>query len=272
MKIAFAPTSVPSVSLRFLSALTICILMTSTLLACNDGNERVLELEATVNSMDELGDALATENAELKDEIASLRQELEQANSKTESLLADKEQWSNGKDEKSPLPEDTALETTVGLVQDSGGEVHYVDHPGRQDRTVLLTPLEFADGATPLIVSLHGFGGNSTYQTMYVPLHERVNTDGFALLLPNGTFDAQGNRFWNPTDRCCDGGKSSEDDVAYLTEFVTEARSSRNSEWIAAVNSDADVFHEAILDTVAHESMVGFDRSAFGVSHRRPSC
>ena len=87
--------------------------------------------------------------------------------------------------------------------------------------------LEFVDGETPLIVSLHGYGGNSADHATYFPLHERVNTHGFALLLPtgqsNGQSDAQGSPFWNPTDHCCDGGKSGEDDVAYLTELVAEA-------------------------------------------------
>ena len=110
------------------------------------------------------------------------------------------------------------------LAEDSGGEIYYVDHPERGDRSVLVTPLEFVDGETPLIVSLHGYGGNSADHTTYVPLHERVNTDGFALLLPNGTLDSGGNQFWNPTDRCCDGGKSGEDDVAYLTELVASAK------------------------------------------------
>ncbi len=60
--------------------------------------------------------------------------------------------------------------------------------------------------------------------TTYVHLHERVNTDRFALLLPNGQLDGEGNRFWNPTDRCCAGGKTGEDDVAYLTELIANAR------------------------------------------------
>ena len=60
------------------------------------------------------------------------------------------------------------------------------------------------------------------------PLHERVNTDGFALLLPNGIVDGEGNRFWNPTDRCCDSGKTGEDDVAYLTELVAQAKKVKN--------------------------------------------
>ena len=51
-----------------------------------------------------------------------------------------------------------------------------------------------------------------------------MNADGFAVLLPNGQLDAQGNRFWNPTDECCEGGKTGEDDVAFLTELVASAR------------------------------------------------
>ena len=85
-------------------------------------------------------------------------------------------------------------------------------------------PQEFVDGEAPLIVSLHGYGGNSADHTTYFPLHERVNADGFALLLPNGALNGEGIRFWNPTDRCCEGGKSGEDDVAYLTELVANAR------------------------------------------------
>ena len=59
-------------------------------------------------------------------------------------------------------------------------------------------PLEIVDGETPLIVSLHGYGGDSAYHTAYVPLHERVNTDGFALLLPNGTLDGEGTASGTP--------------------------------------------------------------------------
>ena len=60
--------------------------------------------------------------------------------------------------------------------------------------------MDFVDGKTPLIVSLHGYGGDSAWHSVYMPLHERVNSDGFALLLPNGAPDGEGNRSWNPTD------------------------------------------------------------------------
>ena len=225
-------------SLRYLGAVGVCILLAATLSACTGGDsdkdQRALDLEAKTQSLEGSLEALAAENTELKGEIATLReqlenrdarlQELEKVASKAESAFADKEQWSKEKDEQKSRPEGTVLERTVRLAEDSGGEVHYVDHAGRDDRTVLVMPREFVDGETPLIISLHGFGGDSAYQTTYVPLHERVNSHGFALLLPNGALDGNGNRFWNPTDQCCDGGKSGEDDVAYLTELVANAR------------------------------------------------
>ncbi len=160
----------------------------------------------------------------LDDMDARLR-DLERVASIVEPLLPIVEQWTTGKG--SSQPESSVLESTVRLAEDSGAQVHYVDHPQRKDRSVLITPLEFVDGETPLIVSLHGYGGNSADHAAYVPLHQRVNKDGFALLLPNGTLDAQGNRFWNPTDRCCESGKTGEDDVAYLTGLVEEARKVR---------------------------------------------
>ena len=211
--------------------------------------ERVAELEARVEALDASVEALADENAELRRELEALRQaraepapaddgdtaerlddldarlrDLEAAASEFASFVEEVEGWSKDDDKASDADDGTALARTVELVEASGGVVHYVDHAGRGDRTVLMTPRRFVEGETPLIVSLHGFGGDSGWQSAYFPLHERVESDGFALLLPNGTRGADGARFWNPTDECCEGGKSGEDDVAYLTELVEEAR------------------------------------------------
>ena len=212
------------------------------------GDQRVQALEVKILSLEASVQALADENnalradlavlrdglAVLRDENATLRerlddqdarlQELEEVAAKMESALPLIEQWSKGKDSKEPRPEGTVLERTVRLAEEAGGEVYYLEHPEREDRTVLVLPAKFVDDETPLIVSLHGFGGNSADHTLYVPLHARVKSHGFALLLPNGIPNDEGNRFWNPTDECCDGGKSGEDDVAYLTELVAQAR------------------------------------------------
>ena len=156
------------------------------------------------------------------------------ANDDKSEWPADKEDWGEWADDKEEWDDDKrvspgeALEETARLMEEAGADVLYVEHAGRGDRTVLAAPRDFADGRTPLIVSLHGYGGNSAGHAEYIPLHEHMNADGFALLLPNGALDAEGNPFWNPTERDADSGKGGGDDVAYLTELVAEARRLRD--------------------------------------------
>ena len=216
----------PSSLLR-LAALSLSILLTAALLSCASGDQ-----DATLR-------ALANENADLKTQIAALRQnlderdaqiqQLEQAATKAQTAFPDKEQWSKDKNEWLSSDADPVSRTAT-MIEDAGGEVHYITHPERQAQTILALPRQFDDGQTPLIVSLHGFGGNSAHQIAYVPLHERMNSDRFALLLPNGTPDAHGNRSWNPTDDLFtkNSGDTHQDDIAYLTELVAEAKKLRN--------------------------------------------
>ncbi len=232
-------------ALRYLGALALAILLAAVLLACTGENEdpatneRITALETRAHSLEQSLQVLTDENADLKTEIATLQdrlnerdaqiQRLEQAASKAQTAFPDKEQWSKDKDEWLSSDPDPA-ERTASMIEDAGGQVRYITHPERQNRTILALPREFVDGQTPLIVSLHGFGGNSAHQIAYVPLHERMNSDRFALLLPNGTPDADGNRSWNPTDDLFtkNSGDTPQDDVAYLTELVAEAKKIRN--------------------------------------------
>lgn len=237
------------------------ILLAAALLACTGGDDgdtaqRLAELEATVESLEESLETVEGENADLRDEVARLRGQQdgvtsgdEEADAGTAERLDDidsrlaqvevlaalvqeaiaRAQNAPGEEGDSPPPIGGSVEErTTRLVEVGGGEVHYIDHPERDDRAVLVTPRTFVAGETPLIVSLHGYGGDAAYQAAYVPLHDHVDARGFALLLPSGTRDAEGNRFWNPTDHCCDGGKTGEDDVAYLTDLVETARDMRD--------------------------------------------
>ena len=214
--------------MKYLGTTTTLVLLAATVIACSGGGidstfeEPTPETEAHPDPSEE-SEAGTGESIDNTDRVS---QEGKEAVGKDGWDTADKEQWTKDKEETSKS-EGSVLERTLTLVEGSRGEIDLVNHPGRGDQTVLVTPTEFVDGVTPLVVSLHGFGGDSAYQSIYVPLHERVNSDGFGLLLPNGIQDSEGNRFWNPTDGCCDSGKSGEDDVAYLTELVAEARKSK---------------------------------------------
>lgn len=76
----------------------------------------------------------------------------------------------------------------------------------------------------PLVVLLHGYSATGPLQDAYFGLSRRGTDRGFITVLPNGTEDAAGNRFWNATDACCDFADSGVDDVQYLTELVAEAK------------------------------------------------
>ena len=245
MTLALAPRGAASLPRRALAAAS--LLLAAALLACTTGGDdpaadaRLAELDAQTAALEASIEALEEQNAELEREVEALRTELaatgdrlddldarlreiEEIFARLDALLPGWERWTEDDDEESARLDDAAVEQTARLVEDSGVEVRYVDHPGRGDRSVLVTPRDIVAGETPLVVALHGYGSDSASLAAYVPLHEHADARGFALLLPNGTHDDMGNRFWNPTDECCDGGKSGEDDVAYLTELVAEAR------------------------------------------------
>lgn len=79
--------------------------------------------------------------------------------------------------------------------------------------------------ALPLVVLLHGYGIDGATQDLYWGLSRRVDADGFFLVVPDGTLDASGSRFWNATPACCDFGHVGVDDVAYIRGLVAEMKS-----------------------------------------------
>ena len=116
--------------------------------------------------------------------------------------------------------EPTFEDATQQLAQDH--TVYGLDLEGR--RAALVAPFG-ADPTEPLplIIALHGYGSNVWEHSQYLGLIERINADRFLLLMPSGSRDADGNRFWNATDFCCDFDDSDVDDVEYLGSLLAEA-------------------------------------------------
>ena len=157
------------------------------------------------------------------DGLDSRLQELEEVAAQLELVLPAIEKWFTDMDERVKLLEGTGIERTLRLASEGGGQAQVINYGaayGGARSAVLVLPDPLPEGEIPLIVSLHGFGGDSFSQASYVPLHKRVNRDGFALLLPNGVENAEGQRFWNPSDGF---GKADQDDVGALTALVQEA-------------------------------------------------
>lgn len=111
-------------------------------------------------------------------------------------------------DEDDPRRDPSTWPTTLGG-----------DRPAR-----VVTP-ETYDGTAdlPVIVVLHGYGASGLIQDTYFGISARVDSHNFIAIVPDGTTDASGRRFWNATVACCDFGASNVDDAGYLLGLLDEA-------------------------------------------------
>jgi polyhydroxybutyrate depolymerase len=85
----------------------------------------------------------------------------------------------------------------------------------------LHVPRGYAGTASPLLVALHGYGGDPAELASSLSLVPASDAHGFLLALPSGTPDADGRRFWNATDACCNFTGKAVDDSAYLSQVIT---------------------------------------------------
>ena len=72
----------------------------------------------------------------------------------------------------------------------------------------------------PLVVVLHGYGGNAIGMEGYFQFRATAESRGVLLCYPEGTLDRQGARFWNATDACCDFYGTGVEDSAYLRSLI----------------------------------------------------
>lgn len=78
----------------------------------------------------------------------------------------------------------------------------------------------------PLVMVLHGRGVNGQIQSLYMGLFDRVDTQQFVLIYPDGLVSADGRRQWRATPTCCDTPPEEAEelsDVAYLSNLIKEA-------------------------------------------------
>ncbi len=78
------------------------------------------------------------------------------------------------------------------------------------------------DKTWPLVVLLHGFSANGQVQNLYLGISKHVDDLGFILVVPNGTMNPNGLRFWNATGACCDNFGQGVDDEAFLLGLLDE--------------------------------------------------
>jgi len=74
----------------------------------------------------------------------------------------------------------------------------------------------------PLVVFLHGYGGDAVGYQDYVRFAPLAEQKEFLYCSADGTLDETGARFWNATDGCCDFLGKKVDDAGYLRALIEE--------------------------------------------------
>lgn len=127
---------------------------------------------------------------------------------------------------------ETDSELSEGLEPGDTTEIGEVVIPGSlgDDRpAALYVPSSYDPEATwPLVILLHGYGVNGMLQAAYMGLIERVESSGFVLVVPDGTANSEGLRFWNASPSCCNFEGTDVDDVAYILSLIAQAKQSLN--------------------------------------------
>jgi polyhydroxybutyrate depolymerase len=80
----------------------------------------------------------------------------------------------------------------------------------------------------PLLILLHGFTASGLLQEIYFQLGPIAEERGMFYAHPDGTVNADGSRFWNATDACCDFDGTGVDDSGYLAGLVDEIAATVN--------------------------------------------
>ena len=95
---------------------------------------------------------------------------------------------------------------------------------GTEDRPAeVLVPPRFAnDREVALLVFLHGYSDSKARARLW-EIDEAAAREDVILVLPQGTRDSFGQRFWHANDTCCDNFDAGVDDVAYLRGVIDEA-------------------------------------------------
>jgi len=96
--------------------------------------------------------------------------------------------------------------TITGTIQSGGLTREYL---------LYIPALYNGNTAVPLVFNLHGYTSNNAAQQFYGDFRSIADTANFLIVLPNGTLDAQGNRFWNTFL-----GNSNVDDVGFIRDLL----------------------------------------------------
>jgi polyhydroxybutyrate depolymerase len=93
---------------------------------------------------------------------------------------------------------------------------------GRTRSYLMHVPPQAAAGPLPLVISLHGGGGNAEQHRRSTRMDAAADRDGYVAVYPNGS--GRGGRFltWNAGDCCGYAASSKVDDVGFIARLIDD--------------------------------------------------
>jgi polyhydroxybutyrate depolymerase len=108
-----------------------------------------------------------------------------------------------------------------GLAQPTAGQRATVTISLDDRPFQLYVPRSYSsDVKAPMVVLLHGYQSSAALHEDYFKLAAESEHHGFLYVMPDGTTDRRGKRFWNATKACCDFYAAGTDDSAYLSRLL----------------------------------------------------
>lgn len=112
----------------------------------------------------------------------------------------------------------------VGSVHKTGDRTFHLTHDQRKRKYILHLPSSISAGhPVPLVIALHGGGGNASESVKYFQFNSLADTEGFIVAYPEGTGVRMGGKkilSWN-AGRCCGPAMDENvDDVGFLAEMI----------------------------------------------------
>lgn len=168
---------------------------------------------------------------------------------------------------------DPASDAAGGDTTDGAVIKTYPATVGGKRAADVIRPADFVEGEVlPAVVLLHGYSSWGEDTDIIFHLAERVDTDRFLLVMPDGKEDLTGNQFWNATDDCCNWFGAKVDDVAYLSGLVADLRDGYDLTEVAVVGHSNGAYMAYRLACDAPEAVDRLVTVAGAVPLQAPSC
>ncbi|MEO6318932.1 MAG: PHB depolymerase family esterase [Acidimicrobiales bacterium] len=127
-----------------------------------------------------------------------------------------------GSDDASPTTTTSVASTTSTRPVEVGST-----ELGPEDRPASLVAPDEVTAPAPLLLLVHGYSSDAAQQDAYLGVTEQARSRGLYVLLPDGTGEPSGKRFWDAGPACCNFTGTPVDDVAYLQGLIEEAIEAR---------------------------------------------